>query len=357
MQDFSDNSLNLTGMNNTSFASDLTTEELKELCVRQQQEIAKLNTKLENLMEQIRLGQKQRFGSSSEKTDPNQLNLFNEAESESQVLLAEPTFETITYKRTKQTGHREKMLKDLPVEIIEYHLTDAERVCKCCGNFMHVMSTEVRQELIFVPAQVKVLKHVRDVCSCRKCEHEAINTPVVTAPMPEPVLKGSLASPSSMAYIMSQKYVDGMPLYRQEQQLARLGIELSRQTLANWMLHGSNRWLTHLYDRMHHHLLKQDILHADETKLQVLREPGRAAETNSYMWLYRTGRIGPPIILYEYQMTRAGEHPRKFLAGFKGYLLVDGYAGYNKVQNVTLVGCWAHYPRCMIIQGDSAQAV
>jgi transposase/uncharacterized coiled-coil protein SlyX len=332
-------------MNKTTFASDLTTEELKELCVRQQQEIAKLNTKLENLMEQIRLGQKQRFGSSSEKTDPNQLNLFNEAESESQVLLAEPTFETITYKRTKQTGHREKMLKDLPVEIIEYHLTDAERVCKCCGNFMHVMSTEVRQELIFVPAQVKVLKHVRDVCSCRKCEHEAINTPVVTAPMPEPVLKGSLASPSSMAYIMSQKYVDGMPLYRQEQQLARLGIELSRQTLANWMLHGSNRWLTHLYDRMHHHLLKQDILHADETKLQVLREPGRAAETNSYMWLYRTGRIGPPIILYEYQMTRAGEHPRKFLAGFKGYLLVDGYAGYNKVQNVTLVGCWAHARR------------
>lgn len=337
--------MNLTGMNNTSLAGDLTTEELKELCERQQQEIAKLTTKLANLMEQIRLGQNQRFGSSSEKTDTDQLTLFNEAEAESQVLLAEPTFETITYKRSKQTGHRENMLKDLPVETIEYHLTDEERVCKCCGGFMHVMSTEVRQEVIFVPAQVKLVKHVRDVCSCRQCEHEAINTPVITAPMPEPVLKGSLASPLAMAYIMSQKYVDGMPLYRQEQQLARLGIELSRQTLANWMLHGSSRWLIHLYDRMHHLLLKQDILHADETTLQVLHETGREAETNSYMWLYRTGRTGPPIILYEYQMTRAGEHPRNFLAGFKGYLHVDGYAGYNKVQNVTLVGCWAHARR------------
>lgn len=144
---------------------------------------------------------------------------------------------------------------------------------------------------------------------------------------------------------MNQKYVEGMPLYRQEQQFARLGIELSRQTLANWMLYGANEWLTPLYDRMHHHLLKQDILHADETTLQVLHEPGRAAETDSYMWLYRTGRLGPPIILYDYQETRGGQHPRKFLTGFKGYLHVDGYGGYNELPDVTLVGCWSHARR------------
>lgn len=163
--------------------------------------------------------------------------------------------------------------------------------------------------------------------------------------MPLPVLPGSLVSPSAMAYIMTQKYVESMPLYRQEQQLARLGVELSRQTLANWMIQGADRWLSPLYARMHKHLLAQDILHADETTLQVLREPGRSAESTSYLWLYRTGRAGPPIILYDYRMTRASKHPRRFLSGFKGYLHVDGYAGYNELPNVTLVGCWAHARR------------
>lgn len=115
--------------------------------------------------------------------------------------------------------------------------------------------------------------------------------------------------------------------------------------LANWVLYGANNWLVLLYDRMHEHLLKRDILHADETTLQVLREPGRAAETQSYLWLYRTGRDGPPIILYDYQTTRASKHPRRFLSGFKGYLQVDGYAGYNELPDITLVGCWAHARR------------
>ena len=166
-------------------------------------------------------------------------------------------------------------------------------------------------------------------------EREEIRTPIVTAPMPKPVCPGSLASPSSLAYVMTQKYVDSQPLYRQEQQFARLGLTISRQTLANWMIRGAE-WLALLYDRMREHLRKQDILHADETTLQVLREPGKAAEPPSYLWLYRTGRTGPPIVLYEYQPTRNGDHARKFLSGFTGYLHVDGYAGYHKVPGVTL---------------------
>jgi len=148
-----------------------------------------------------------------------------------------------------------------------------------------------------------------------------------------------------MAYIMTQKYGAGLPLYRQEQQFKSLGIELSRQTMANWVLHGANTYLTLIYDRLHEHLLKRDILHADETTLQVLHEPGREPTTKSFFWLYRTGRDGPPIILYDYQTTRAGKHPRRFLAGFKGYLHVDGYDGYNGLSGVTLVGCWAHARR------------
>jgi transposase len=322
-------------------------EDLEKQCAQLEHQNAQLTIKLNWFMEQLRLSKQRQFGASSERTNPDeqQLNIFNEAEVEAQPFLAEPTIETITYKRKKQRGHRELMLENLSVEIIEHHLPEEERICKCCSGPMHVMSTEVRQELKFIPAQVSVVKHVTDVYSCRRCEREAINTPIVTAPMPNPVLPGSLVSPSAMAFVMSQKYVQGLPLYRQEQELARLGIELSRQTLANWMLYGANHWLTLLYNRMHKHLLKQDILHADETRFQVLHEPGRAAETQSYLWLYRTGRMGPPIILYEYQPTRGGQHPKEFLSGFKGYLNVDGYAGYNVLTGVTLVGCWAHARR------------
>jgi hypothetical protein len=192
---------------------------------------------------------------------------------------------------------------------------------------------------------VKVLKHIRYVYSCRQCEREELTTPVVTATMPTPVIPGSLASPSAIAYIMSQKFVEGLPLYRQEQNFARFGVTLSRQTLANWMILGADRWLSLLYGRMYYHLLALDILHSDETTLQVLHEPERAAETKSYMWLYRSGREGPPIVLFEYQQTRASEHPVNFLSGFSGYLHVDGYAAYGKLPNVTLVGCWAHARR------------
>lgn len=322
-----------------------TLEELQNRCALQEQQNAELTTKLNWFEEQFRLSQQKRFGVSSEQTNPDQIQLFNEAESDAQPSLPEPTIEEITYQRRKRQGHRETQLKDLPVETIEYRLPTEEQVCSCCGEDLHEMSTEVRQEVKIIPAQASVVKHVRYVYACRRCEREDIKTPIVNAPMPAPVLPGSLVSPSAMAHIMTQKYVDGMPLYRQEQQLSRIGIELSRQTLANWMIQGSERWLRPLYERMHEHLINKDILHADETTLQVLREPGRSAESTSYMWLYRTGGEDSAIILYDYQTTRASKHPRQFLSGFKGYLHVDGYAGYNGLPDITLVGCWAHARR------------
>lgn len=189
----------------------------------------------------------------------------------------------------------------------------------------------MRATLEVILAEVKVMEIVRYVYGCRTCEGEAVSTPIVTATGPKPVQVGSLASPSMVAYIMSQKYVESMPLYRQEQQLAQYGVKLSRQTLANWMLHGANALLSILYDRMKTHLLAEDIAHADETSFQVLREPGREAADQSYLWLYRTGPASPSIILYDYQPTRAAEHSQRFLSGFSGYLHVDGYGSYNKV--------------------------
>ncbi|GMA59306.1 hypothetical protein GCM10025858_38090 [Alicyclobacillus sacchari] len=168
---------------------------------------------------------------------------------------------------------------------------------------------------------------------------------MVRAPMPKPVQAKSLATPEAVAYVMTKKFVDGMPLYRQEQQFARHGYPLSRQTLANWVVYAAETWLEPLYAKLRQVLLAQRYLHADETTLQVLHEAGRAAQTQSYMWVYRSGMDGRPMVLYDYQETRSADHPRRFLAGFQGYLHVDGYAGYEGLPDVTLVGCWAHARR------------
>ncbi|WP_341300891.1 IS66 family transposase [Lysinibacillus sp. FSL H8-0500] len=306
-----------------------------------------LQAKLKWLEEQFRLSQHKKFGTSSEKTNPDQLELllFNEAERTANPIVEEPTLETITYRRKKYVGQRAAKLENLPTETIHYRLPEEEQVCLCCGEMVHEMSTDIRRELKVIPAQVKVIEHVQHVYSCRQCEREGIETPIVTAKMPAPIYPKSLASPSAMAYIMNQKYVEGMPLYRQEKQLERLGVYLSRQTLANWMIYGASNWLSILYNRMHELLILHDTLHADETTLQVLDEPGRKADSNSYMWMYRTSRDVPANILYDYQTSRHSKHPQAFLEGFKGYLHVDGYPGYHKLEKVELVGCMAHVRR------------
>lgn len=335
-------------MSDTSVAYTMVIENLQKRLAELEQENADLTAKMNWLMEQVRLGRHRQFGPSSERTDLGQLMfLFNEAETtiELEPVPAESEKDTITYQRKKQKGHRETVLKDLPVERVEHRLPEEKQVCQICGDHLHEMSTEVHRRLVIIPAQAKIVEDVQYIYSCRRCEHEDMTTPIVSAPMPAPVIPGSLASPSAVAYIMVQKYLDAMPLYRQEQQFARLGVELSRQTLANWIIYAADIWLTVIYDRMHELLLQRDILHADETTVQVLHERGRAAQTKSYMWVYRTGREAPHIILYEYQETRAGEHARKFLAGFKGYLHVDGYQGYNSLPNVTILGCWSHSRR------------
>ncbi|GEN85154.1 transposase [Sporosarcina luteola] len=297
--------------------------------------------------EQFRLSQQKKFGASSEKSNPDQLELpiFNEAELSADKNVEEPTLESITYQRKKYAGQRDAKLENLPTETIHYRLSDEERVCLCCGEAVHEKSTETRRELKIIPAQVTVVEHVQHIYSCRQCEREGTETPITTAKMPAAVFPKSLASPSSMAYIMNQKYVKGMPLYRLEKQFERLGVFLSRQTIANWVIYGATNWLSPLYNRLHELLLQLDILHADETTVQVLAEPGKAAHSKSYMWMYRTGRNISPIVLYDYQTSRHRKHPKAFLNGFAGYLHVDGYAGYHELKDVELVGCWAHSRR------------
>jgi transposase len=299
------------------------------------------------LKEQFLLARHKQFGASSERTDPSQCELlFNEAEAILDGSPKDPFDEkTVTYTRKrKEVGHRQEMIADLPAETREYRLPDEEKVCLCCGGPLHEMSTQTRDELTIIPAQVKVIKHVRYVYSCRHCEKHETQTPVVTAPGPLPIIEKSLASSSAIAHIMGMKFVESMPLYRIEKHFERMGVELPRAIISNWVIKGGEL-LEVIYNRLKERLILLPILHADETSMQVLKEDGRSAQSKSYMWLYRSGREAPPIVLYEYRATRHGEHPRRFLLDFSGYLHVDGYVGYHGMPGVTLVGCWAHARR------------
>ena len=308
-------------------------------------QIEELSTKLEWLLEQVKLSKHKQFGSSSEQTPSEQLSLFNEAEAEAKPDIPEPAIEEITYKRKKKTGQREELFKDIPVEVIEYKLPEEEQICPCCNGALHEMSTETRRELEYIPAEFKVTEHVSYIYSCRNCEKNDIKTPIVKAASPRPALPGSFASASLISHVMTEKYLKGLPLDRQQQEWDRRGYAISKQTMSNWLIESANRWLEPVYERMHEHLVKRDILHADESTLQVLKEPGREAETKSFMWLYRSGRESPHIVLYDYQTTRSGKHPRNFLNNFKGYLHSDGYDGYNGMPGITRIGCWSHARR------------
>lgn len=309
---------------------------------------ARLEQQVKLLMEQMRLGRHKSFGASSEKSAYNQPGLFDEAEASADADEPEPELIAIEkhYRKAKR-GIGDRLPKDLPVEVIEYELPENERDCPECGYSMHVMGHDNRRELAIIPAQVKIVEHRRATYSCRHCEKHGISVPMVKAPSPKPVIKGSFAAPEAVAHIMTQKFVMGVPLYRQEQELQRSGIQLTRQTMSNWLIRSANDWLAPVYERLKAYLLEQKNLHADETTVQVLREPNKTPQSKSYMWLYRTGRENPhPIVLYEYQPSRRAEHPKDFLKDFKGYLHTDGYKVYHDLHgDIVVVGCWAHLRR------------
>jgi len=313
-------------------------------------ENGQLRQQLQWLIEQVKLGRHKQFGASSEQTSPGQLQLhmFNEAEIYANTTFAEPEIEQVkAHYRKKPKTAEDRLPPDLPVEIVEHELPSDKQTCSCCGHGMHVMGHETREELKLVPAKAVIVRHIRSVYACRHCEQHSDSVPIVKADMPVPVIKGGFASPEAIAYIAVQKFVMGSPLYRQEHEWNRQDIQLSRQTMSNWLVKASNDWLEPIYAELKRRLLQHGVLHADETTLQVLHESGKPAQSKSYMWLYRTSGITDRhIVLYDYKPDRKAAHPEAFLKDFTGYLHADGYDGYHRLfESITVVGCWAHLRR------------
>ena len=329
---------------------ELKIQSLENTVARQAAQIAEMSALIKFYEEQFKLSQRRQFGSSSEQS-PDQLrfdNMFNEAEDQADPSLPEPAFEEITYTRKKRVGKREADLEGLPIERIEYKLSESECTCPECGAHMDDIGVTVRDELKIVPAQVIHVQHAVHAYGCGNCKKD-INkpTPVIRAEAPTPLISGSLASPSAVAHIASQKYVNGMPLYRIEKGLAYDGVALSRQTMSNWLIYCAQNYLVAIYSLLITFLLMQDIILADETSLQVICEPGRGAKTKSFEWLYRSGsRSKHPVVIYEYQETRNREHPERFLKDYEGYLCCDGYQAYHNLPpTIVVAGCWSHARR------------
>ena len=326
---------------------------LEDTILKQKQEIEELKRKLEHMNEVFANAQRARFGQSSEQKiyvlGNDQISLFNEAEEAQDHKAEEPTPDTVliaAHERKKKRSQAE-MLNHLPEEEVLLEIPEEQLVCGKCGGKMKPIGKKfLRHEMQIIPKQVKLLAYYAVTYACDKCEKNTGFARIASVKPPVPLMKHSLASPSTVAYIMTQKYVDGLPLARQEKIWAREGISLSRATMANWVIQCSQSWLKPLYKHMKQELLTHSVVHADETVVQVLKEDGKPATSESRMWLYASAALlRRQVRIFEYQPDRSGKRPESFLNGFRGSLVTDGYAGYNQVQNVIHCGCWAHARR------------
>lgn len=299
------------------------------------------------LSDRLTLVQRKRFGASSEKYADGyeQMNLFNEAEVNTDVMEDEAEEITIpSHKRKKRTGKKKEDLSGFEItETIEYKLTGEERYCPDCGTKYKVVTKETVKRLKFIPSTFEVVEEVTYVYSCPKCG--AMVRPEKTSPL----IKGSIATSSLVAGIMNAKYVNGMTLARQEREFARYDLNLSTKTMANWIINCADRYLSLLYKRMKEEFLKSHYIHCDETRIQVIDEPDQKGATQNWMWVYLTDSYSeaPQMVLFDYERTRAGYHPVRFLGDkFHGYLTCDGYQAYHGLNDtITVTGCFTHARR------------
>ena len=335
----------------------MTVKSQNEIIISLKKTIASNQEQMQVMTEKIDYLTAKLFGTSSEKTKnlEGQYSLFDEAEQEAAPAGESAVAEAIPVKEhtRKAKSRQADIFKGVPSRDEIIPLSDEQKYCADCGAELEVIGKEfVRREFRFTPAKGEVVNIYIETAKCPVCsEAPAMEKAVqfVKSRAPEALIPHSYAAASVAAWVMYQKYANSMPLYRQEQDFKQMGVMLGRATLANWIIYCASEYFAPFYDYLHRELLKRQFLMADETRVQVLKEPGRNAETDSFMWLFRTGEDGlPPIILYKYTETRAGFNAADFLKRFKGYLETDCYQGYNSLPDVRRCCCWAHLRRYFV---------
>ena len=328
-----------------------------ETIARQDETIRKQNIQLENMMQALLHARKKLFGKSSEASQiSGQLSLFETTEELAAGLLKEQKAVTVSsHKRTpRKEGVRKEMLACLPKEIEEYIINE-EDTCTVCGGELKVIGKEiVRTEVEFQQAKVIVKQIVRQVAKCSVCgskDGENPNSHFQKAAVPAKVLQHSIATPSLVAQVMYQKYAMGIPLNRLENDFYRMGLVLPRANMAHWVIRCSDEWLSPIYNRIHEELLKCEILHMDETRIQVNKESGKKASSDSFMWVIRSGAYESiRATFFHYARTRGKSVAIELLTGFQGYLTTDAYTVYENlnIEGIAHNFCWAHLRRYYI---------
>ncbi|SBS34714.1 Transposase IS66 family protein [Marinomonas spartinae] len=325
-------------------------EQLRAQLDEQKAENQRQKERIAILEEVVRYLKIKRFAPTSEKTHPDQFLLFDEAELCTDPVLDahEKQDEDQKKKNTSKPRGRKPLSSDLPREQIFLYLTDEEKMGAKSTFF-----AKVKEELDIVPAKVRVLEYIQEKAVFDTQDGQTM----VTAPMPtKHPLPGSLGSTGLIAHVITSKYVDGLPLYRIEKMLSRYGGELSRATLANYVMK-SAQVLQPLVNLLREHQNAGHIIAMDETRIQVLKEPGKSATSDKQMWVSLGGPPDERSVLFHYDPSRSQEVPITLLEGFKGYLQTDGYAGYNaacKQYGLTPVGCMDHARR-KFIEAQAAQ--
>lgn len=314
-----------------------------------------LDQKNRFLEEELRLLKERLFSKKSEKITEDELlqgRLFDEVEVHIRDENA-PTIKVKSHRRKK--GGKRKLPESLPRIEIVHDLSEEEKECEC-GFIKERIGTVETERLDIMPAKVRVEKHIRYKYACKNCDGlESQGGAVTTAPLPPQLIPQGTATAGLVAYITAVKYIDGTPLYRQEKIFSRIGIDISRQTMCNWLMIAYER-TKNLIGIMWKDLLHFPLIGIDETRVQVLGEPGRKNSTLSYMWVFRGSGRASPVVLYRYRPGRSPAHVEELLKDYNGVIQTDDYGGYNKVggfKEITHAGCWAHARRKFIDAGKA----
>jgi len=317
--------------------------ELAEIILANAKEIERLN-------EEIRLLRQALFAPKSEKLpigESPQLPLFDMPENPPSADDGEEDEEIIVPAHTRKKKGRKPLPDDLPRVDKIHDIPEEDKMCDC-GCERSCIGKEVSEKLDIVPARMRVIRHIRLKYACKNCEGvEDDGSTVKIAPSPAQIIPKGLPTAGLLAYILVGKFCDALPFYRQEKQFIRLGIDIPRQSMCNWAMKVADKCQDVFK------LLLDDIrggpkMNVDETRLQVLKEPGRSATQQSYMWVFRGGAPGKPIVAYKYSSTRSSDVAKLFLNDYQGVVQTDSYAGYDFLDTwpgIIHVACWAHARR------------
>lgn len=251
--------------------------------------------------------------------------------------------ETITYRRKKAKGRRQAILHQFEPEVIHHELTGEACTCPDCHEMLKEIGSCVqRQELVYIPAQLKRIDHIQHAYKCVSCSQKNVTDKIIKAPVPKAPLAHSLGSASIIAHTIHQKFILKVPNYRQEDDWRKMGLPISRKEMANWHIKVSQYYFESLYDLLREKLLAQKLLHADETSYRVLENDTHL----TYYWTFLSGKQEEqPITLYHHDKRRSGLVVQDFLGEYAGYVHCDMWSAYRQLSKAKLVGCWAHVRR------------